>query len=138
MTVPKTKTEVKALLAARGVRPARARGQHFLVDANLVEAIAREAGVGPRDCVLEVGTGTGILTHALAARAGCVVSCDVDGRLQEVTRGLIAWPPHVVFVVADILAGKHLLNAAVVGRWQEERAARGLSTLRVVANLPYS
>lgn len=136
MTVPRTKTAVRALLAAHGVGPTRLRGQHFLVDPNLVEAIVRAAEVDAGDCLLEIGTGTGILTDALAGLAGRVVTCDIDGRLQEITRGLRPWPPSVVFLHADILSGKHALNPDVIGRWHAE-AGSDLRR-RVVANLPYA
>lgn len=96
----------------------------------------RTADVGPGDCLLEVGTGTGILTDVLADRAGRVVTCDIDARLQEITRTLRPWPPSVVFLHADILAGKHALNPTVIDRWRAEAGSnlRG----RLVANLPYS
>lgn len=136
MAVPTTKTGVQALLGAHGFNPTKLRGQHFLVDRNLIDAIVRDAGVGPMDCVLEIGTGTGILTDALAGRAGRVVTCDVDRRLQEIARGLREWPPAVVFLLEDILAGKHALNPVVLDRWRAE-AAEGLR-LRVVSNLPYA
>ena len=119
MPVPVTKTGVQALLGAHGIHPKRLKGQNFLVDRNLVDAIVRAADVGPGDCVLEVGTGTGILTDALADRAGRVVTCDVDVRLQEITRGLREWPPGVQFLGEDILAGKHRLNPHVLEVWQE-------------------
>jgi len=136
VTVPTTKTGVQALLGAHGLHPRRLRGQHFLVDRNLIEAIVRDAAVGEGDCVLEIGTGTGILTDALADRAGRVVTCDLDARLQGITRGLRAWPPTMVFLAADVLAGKHHLNPEVIGRWRTE-AGSGLR-LRIVSNLPYA
>lgn len=135
MAVPTTKTGVCALLGAHGLSPRRLKGQHFLVDPNLIEAIVRDAGVGPGDAVLEVGTGTGILTAALAARAGRIVTCDIDARLQAITRTLQAWPPSVEFLAEDVLAGKHALNPRVIDAWQV--AARGLVP-RLIANLPYA
>ncbi|MHC4971225.1 MAG: 16S rRNA (adenine(1518)-N(6)/adenine(1519)-N(6))-dimethyltransferase RsmA [Planctomycetota bacterium] len=136
MTVPRTKTAVRALLAAHGFHPARMRGQHFLVDPNLVDAIVRSADVDAGDCVLEIGTGTGILTDALADRAGRLVTCDIDGRLQEITRALRPWPPSVTFLHRDILRGKHALDPEVIGRWQAEAGAD--LRCRVVSNLPYA
>jgi 16S rRNA (adenine1518-N6/adenine1519-N6)-dimethyltransferase len=139
VTVPITKTGIQALLGAHGFNPTKLRGQHFLVDRNLIDAIVRDADVGQEDCVLEVGTGTGILTDALAARAGRVVTCDLDRRLQEIARGLREWPPTVTFLLEDILAGKHKLNPAVMDRWRAEAGgAGGALRLRVVSNLPYS
>jgi 16S rRNA (adenine1518-N6/adenine1519-N6)-dimethyltransferase len=143
VAVPTTKTGVQALLGAHGFNPTRLRGQHFLVDRNLIDAIVRDADVGPGDCVLEIGTGTGILTDALAARAGRVVTCDLDARLQGIAKGLRAWPGTVTFLLADILAGKHALNPLVLDRWRAEAevapgpGGAGLR-LRVVSNLPYS
>jgi len=138
MGVPTTKTALRALLGAHGITPRRLRGQNFLVDRNLVAAILREARVQATDCVLEVGTGPGILTDGLARAAGCVVTCDVDAPLLAVAREARAWPPSVLFLAEDVLAGKHRLNPTVVGAWLGERDRRGLEALRVVANLPYA
>jgi 16S rRNA (adenine1518-N6/adenine1519-N6)-dimethyltransferase len=135
VAVPTTKTGVQALLGAHGFNPTRIRGQHFLVDRNLIDAIVRDADVGPEDCVLEIGTGTGILTDALAGRAGRVVTCDLDARLHGIAKELREWPSTVVFLLEDILAGKHALNPVVLSRWESEGAAL---RLRVVSNLPYS
>jgi 16S rRNA (adenine1518-N6/adenine1519-N6)-dimethyltransferase len=133
LSVPRTRNAVEALLAAPGIFPKRQRGQNFLVDGNLIDAIVRDAGVEQRHAVLEVGTGTGILTAALAPVAGAVVSCDIDPGLQRITRGLIDWPGNVNFIAADVLDGKHALNAEVVAAWR----APGLA-LKVVSNLPYN
>ncbi|MHC4940212.1 MAG: 16S rRNA (adenine(1518)-N(6)/adenine(1519)-N(6))-dimethyltransferase RsmA [Planctomycetota bacterium] len=133
MTVPRNRRAVQALMAAAGLAPRKIRGQNFLVDGNLVDAIVRDAGVGPEHAVLEIGTGTGILTDALADRAGAVVSCDVDAKIQAMTRALRDWPPSVRFLAEDALAGKHALNPVVVEAWR----AAGLQP-KVVSNLPYS
>ena len=42
-------------------------GQNFLADPNLLDAIVRDAELEPRDVVLEVGAGEGVLTGRLAA-----------------------------------------------------------------------
>lgn len=136
MAVPRTRNAIRALLSAHGLAPLRARGQNFLVDGNLIDAIVRDADVGPDDCVLEVGTGTGILTDALADRAGAVLSVDVDARLQAVARGLRAWPPSVRFLEADVLEGKHALAPGVLAAWRELAGDR--LAPRVVSNLPYA
>ena len=124
---------MRALLALEGLAPRRRRGQNFLVDGNLVDAIVRDGRVGPQHAVLEIGTGTGILTDVLADVAAAVVTCDVDARMQAMTRRLRDWPATVTFLVEDVLAGKHALNPVVIGAWQE---ADGRP--KVVSNLPYS
>jgi len=117
------------------MHPRRLRGQNFLVDGNLIDAIVRDADVGPGDAVLEIGTGTGILTDALAERAGLVVTVDIDAELQALARSLRAWPETVRFVTADILDGKRRLNGEVLEVWGG--AGAGLRR-RVVSNLPYA
>src|SRR4051794_41416264 len=59
--------DVRALAARHGVRPTKQRGQNFVIDANTVRRIVREAGVDGDDVVLEVGPGLGSLTLALLA-----------------------------------------------------------------------
>ena len=45
--------EVRQLAAELDLRPTKQRGQNFVIDANTVRRIVREAGVGPDDVVLE-------------------------------------------------------------------------------------
>ena len=45
-------------------------GQHFLAGGWLAAELVEQAGVGPDDLVVEIGAGTGVLTEALAQRAG--------------------------------------------------------------------
>ena len=59
-------------------------GQNFLVDAAALRAIVDAAELAKTDTVLEVGPGLGVLTRELAARAGRVVSIELDGRLLPV------------------------------------------------------
>jgi len=132
VSVPRNRRAVQALLAREGLAPRKPHGQNFLVDGNLVDAIVRDAAVGPDDAVLEIGTGTGILTDALADRAGAVVSCDLDTGMLAMTRQLREWPPSVRFLAEDALAGKHALNPRVVEAWLKAGPDR-----KVVSNLPY-
>ena len=39
--------EIRALADALGLRPTKQRGQNFVIDANTVRRIVRDAGVGP-------------------------------------------------------------------------------------------
>ena len=43
------------------IEPQTRFGQNFLIDLNLVKLIVKTAELGPRDVVLEVGTGLGSL-----------------------------------------------------------------------------
>ena len=73
-----TRNDISELLSAHGLSPRRAFGQNFVVDANTVRRIARLAGVGPGDFVLEIGAGLGSLTLALAETGATIVAIEID------------------------------------------------------------
>ncbi len=75
-------------------------GQHFLNDRSVIERIVSFAELKTDDRVLEIGPGTGILTAALAARAGRVYAVEVDPDLAAQLLGLA---PNVQVINADAL-----------------------------------
>jgi 16S rRNA (adenine1518-N6/adenine1519-N6)-dimethyltransferase len=93
-------TEVKARLAAAGVRPSKGLGQHFLVDDRVANRQVVHGGVGPEDVVLEIGPGLGVLTEPLASAAKRVVAVEADRRLARSLGG--RWP-NVEVVAGDAL-----------------------------------
>lgn len=120
-----TRTELAALLEAHGLGPSRALGQNFVVDPNTVRRIARLAGVGAGDHVVEIGAGLGSLTLALAETGASVTAVEIDRHLrpilEEVTAGL-----DVTVVAGD----------AMKLDWTELLAGHDRWVL--VANLPYN
>ena len=84
-----TRREVLDLLSAHGLRPSRALGQNFVVDPNTVRRVARLAGVGPGDRVVEVGAGLGSLTLALAETGADVTAVETDRHLLPVLRSVV-------------------------------------------------
>src|SRR4051812_46760539 len=84
-------SEIKDLLASRGLAPRKSLGQNFLIDHNLIRKLADAAGVGRGgakggDTVLEVGPGTGALTEELLARGCRVVAVELDRGLAGLLR----------------------------------------------------
>jgi 16S rRNA (adenine1518-N6/adenine1519-N6)-dimethyltransferase len=118
------RAEVLDLLARHDLRPSRALGQNFVVDANTVRRVARLAAVGPGQRVVEVGAGLGSLTLALAETGAEVTAVEVDAGLVSVLRSL-AEPAGVRVVEADAMTldWASLLGS---GKWV------------LVANLPYN
>ena len=129
---PRTSHALRAALEVWGFRPRKRHGQNFLTDANAVDAIVRDAGIVPGDHVVEVGTGPGLLTHALCEAGATVVTFDIDADILGFARSLRVWPERVTFEALDVLAGKHALAprfAACFG---------GGAPVKLVSNLPYS
>ena len=100
-------------------------GQNFLSDTNLLRAIVTDAGVTGTSTVLEIGTGAGALTRALAEKAKRVISYEIDRDLQPVLQETLAGLDNVEVVFRDFAKE----NLAVL---EEE-----LGEYVVVANLPY-
>jgi 16S rRNA (adenine1518-N6/adenine1519-N6)-dimethyltransferase len=120
-----TPRQIGDLLAAHGLSPSRALGQNFVADPNSVRRIARLAGIGPGDHVVEIGAGLGSLTLALADTGAAVVAVEVDRHLVPVLRD-VAEPAGVRVVHAD----------ARTLDWGELLA--GHKRWILVANLPYN
>ena len=138
ITFPDTPSALKALLEERGLRPRKHLGQNFLVDQNLLRVIVEKAAVGDRDIILEVGSGTGLLTKHLAERARRVLAVEIDPRLYSLTMELLQGYTNVHFLNKDVLKTKTTIDPgieAVIVHWLKEE--EGLR-LKVVSNLPYS
>ncbi|HZS93324.1 MAG TPA: 16S rRNA (adenine(1518)-N(6)/adenine(1519)-N(6))-dimethyltransferase RsmA [Chloroflexota bacterium] len=91
-------------LRERGLRPRKRLGQNFLRDRAILDRIVAAADVGPDDAVLEIGSGTGSLTAALAARAGRVVTVELDDNLFALLEAEFASMPNVELIHADALS----------------------------------
>ena len=133
---------VKELLGRADAAPRRSLGQNFVVDPNTVRRIARLAGVGPGDRVVEIGAGLGSLTLALAETGAEVVAVETDGRLvpllQEVTRQLAGT---TAGEATDGVAGDRNGSLSVVhadARQMDWDALLGGTGWHLVANLPYN
>jgi 16S rRNA (adenine1518-N6/adenine1519-N6)-dimethyltransferase len=130
-----TLSEIRAELAARGIRPKHRFGQNFLHDRNQLRKLLAAARVGTGDLVLEVGPGTGTLTEELLD-AGCrVVACELDPDMAAIVRArnlhrMGRAPGRLTVVECDCLDGKHAVSARVLSELGGERFA-------LVANLPY-
>lgn len=110
-----------------GGRPSRRLGQNFLTDRKVAQRIVAASGLQPGDSCLEIGSGLGMLTEALAAAGAQVTSVEVDGRLAEaVSRRMCA------------LAAVRVLHADFLKLDLQTLLEEMRPPVRVVANIPYS
>lgn len=121
-----SRPDVTRLLADHGLAPRRDLGQNFVADPNTVRRIARLAGVGPGDRVVEIGPGLGSLTLALAETGARVRAVEVDRGIVPVLREVVADHPNVDVIEAD----------AMDLDWHEV-LGEGTGWV-LVANLPYN
>jgi 16S rRNA (adenine1518-N6/adenine1519-N6)-dimethyltransferase len=117
--------DVRRLLDEYGLAPSRARGQNFVVDPNTVRRIARLAGVGAGDKVVEIGAGLGSLSLALAETGAEVTAIEVDAGLLPALRRVVE-PAGVTVVEGDALRLDWSSLLGPTGPWV------------LVANLPYN
>jgi 16S rRNA (adenine1518-N6/adenine1519-N6)-dimethyltransferase len=108
----------------------RALGQHFLRDRSVVDRIVDLVAPTARDLVVEIGPGRGALTETLAARAGRLLTLEIDAELAATLQARFAASPHVEVCQAD-------------ARQFDYRSLRALAPdpagrVLVVGNLPYS
>jgi 16S rRNA (adenine1518-N6/adenine1519-N6)-dimethyltransferase len=100
----------------------RALGQHFLVDARVVERTIELAALTPGVPVLEIGPGHGVLTAELLRRNHPVLAVEID---RELAPALAEWSDaRLEVVAADFL--------------ELDEEARSRLPRNVVSNLPYS
>jgi 16S rRNA (adenine1518-N6/adenine1519-N6)-dimethyltransferase len=100
-----TLSEIKAVLAARGLRPLKQLGQNFLHDGNLcrglAEAVMKDQPAGA--AVIEIGPGLGALTRPLLNAGASVVALEKDRGLAAYLRETIQEGPRFRLIEGDAL-----------------------------------
>ena len=115
-------SEMREVLAVRGIQLSKSLGQNFLHDGNQMRRIIETAELKPPDKVLEIGPGLGPLTELLLKNVGDVLAIEKDAQLVEVLRERF---PQLNLVHDDALEFIR-------------REQRDWNDWKLVANLPYS
>lgn len=115
---------VPKLLNKYGIKPDKSLGQNFLVDEAALGRVVAAAGITPENLVLEIGPGLGSLTRHLCLAARRVLAVELDERLLQAAREVLASCSNVELLHGDIL---QLDPAGLMGS----------SGYYVVANIPY-
>jgi dimethyladenosine transferase len=117
-------SEMKQLLAEKGIQLTKSLGQNFLHDGNQLRRIVEAANLTKEDKVVEIGPGLGPLTELLVEHAGEVLAIEKDAKLFLTLKDHIKAP---TFKLIHDDALDYL-----------KRDARDWSGWKVVSNLPYS
>lgn len=116
--------DLRNLLYAHGMRPNKAFGQNFLIDRSVLQQIVEAAEINANDEVLEVGSGTGVLTRELAQEARRVVAVELERDMLTLLEKTVGDRPNVELVERNLL----FINP------QDHFEHR---PYKLVANLPY-
>lgn len=119
---------IKELMHRHGFSFSKSLGQNFLINAAVPAKIADAAGIGPEDCVIEIGPGFGTLTWELCRRAKKVAAIELDGRLPAVLRETLRDFDNWTIIQADALETD--MHELIRREFNGERAV-------LCANLPY-
>jgi len=95
--------EIKEMFKEKDFFPRKSLGQNFLVDEDIARRITEEGDVSEKDTVIEVGSGTGVLTRQIATRAKKVIAVEKDERLASFLRKDLEEFSNVEVVNEDIL-----------------------------------
>ncbi|MBK8010856.1 MAG: ribosomal RNA small subunit methyltransferase A [Deltaproteobacteria bacterium] len=97
------RSDVRSRLARYGLRARKSFGQHFLVDDQVLDIIARAAVDDPEASVIEIGAGLGTLTERLADRARNVIAIEHDRDLIPLLQDELKTRTNITIVEADAL-----------------------------------
>jgi len=98
-------------------------GQHFLIDPKVISTLSNSVIGG--DQVIEIGSGIGHITKALAQRAGSVVGIEIDRRFQPYLEKTAEENEKISFIYGDVL------------KMDLSRFIHPQGGTQVIANLPF-
>ena len=117
--------DVKARLQSYQLSATQRLSQNFLKDERLAERIVNAAEICPSDAVLEIGTGLGILTHALAKKAAKVITFEKDKKLLAQMDFILQTETQIEVIPQDFLT------------YDLSLLQKRFPKIKVVANLPF-
>jgi len=117
--------ELFIVLEKYGIAPSKSKGQNFLVDTNMLNAMVKSMDLQPNENVLEVGPGTGVLTRIII-EAGCqLTSVETDKKLH-------------LYLTENVIADNFKLVYGDACRVDYNEVLDLSKPFRCIANLPYA
>ena len=91
------------LLLKYKIYPKKRFGQNFLIDKKVLEKIIKAGNITPKDIILEIGPGTGILTRELVKKAKKIIAVEKDPMMVEILRKRFKGIKNLEIIQKDIL-----------------------------------
>jgi len=120
MAVPSLEEEIRQFCSTYALRLNTDLGQHFLVDAEVLQTIVEAPEIRPEDSIVEIGPGIGVLTKELLARAAKVTAIELDDRLIPLLETYVKDDPKLTVIQGNAL-----------------RVPMPEEPYKIVANIPY-
>ena len=121
------------------IKPARSKGQNFLIKEDVYDQIIAAADLNADDVVLEVGPGLGFLTSKLAKIVKKVIAVELDDRLAEVLQiGLDSQNVKNVKIRNENVLDLKWPLADTTSPRPSPEPGEGEMRYKIVANLPYN
>ncbi len=117
--------ETKAFLKKYSTWPVKRLGQNFLIDKKVLNKIIEATGLKKNDIVLEIGSGTGILTQELARITKRVITVEKDPKMIGILKETLKKLENVEIIQGDILK----INPITFNLKTKN--------YKIIANLPY-
>lgn len=111
----------------------RSLGQNFLTDKNIIDKIVEAPEIGPRDLVIEIGPGIGVLTAEAAKRAAKVVAVEIDRKLIPILKETLAEFDNIEILNQDILK----TDIHEILEQNREYNGQKMEGVKIIGNLPY-
>ena len=94
---------VRHFLSKHGIRLNKDLGQHFLINESVLDRIVEAANIQPKDTIVEIGAGIGILTRELVKKAQRVTAIEIDAKLIPLLKEFTANPTHLTIINGNAL-----------------------------------
>lgn len=108
------------------IKPARSKGQNFLINEKIYDDLVKAADLNLEDTVLEIGPGLGFLTAKLAKKVKKVIAVELDDKLAAYLQ---------TGIDAQGLDNVEIINGDILRVNLDSRLSENY---KIVANIPYN
>jgi len=129
--------KTKKICKDNNIKPARSRGQNFLISESIYDFIVDSANLSLEDNVLEVGPGLGFLTEKLAKKVKKLTAVELDDILVKVLRNRLGEQEirNVEVINENVLDFKPAFTGV---KPLYPQGFHPCESYKIIANLPYN